>query len=682
MKADRKYYCKIAYRMISTLLLCSMLAGCLPMAEVQAANKELSIETAKSMALSQSMDYQKLQSQLALAKGDYADSIRSIKEKERNQKTFRWSPLLNFKFPEKPDLPEQVEYTYKPLELQSQIDTLNHSLTDCVYGIYEDVALRFTKVYVLQEKIAFNEKRIASYQKTVDRNRARLATGLAKQEDVDAMQKKLDTLNSTLATDMRSIEAEKKKLGDLIGIDVSTSYTFKSPFVSASLDRNIEEELIEYTLEHDDAYYQAKVATSNGLMELDTNYKLMESQYGSKLRIIDSFVNQAKRGEKMNSAAFKLKYEELLKAVDNPWQGHWRILFIKIPKEWIKGSIDGIRYVEDEPYALYESSLEYQSLYVEEQAVKKDLISSVNEYYNNYVSTLNTVRELERQNVQKEQELQKAAALNASGSMTYDEYALVQEEYEDFQMDLLTAKSAHTEIMYSFDRLTCGALSAYFKGEGISMSAAEGGQSYIVEDEGDGVYYYIHSMVENNVFELGLSVPDDFDTSITDYELWIDGTQIGERTEVAKVIRHLALDIENVQRVFIRLYDGDTFVDDCDIDPSIYSEKLTITTYHIETTEDDQIGTYSVTRNSATGMVDLKLTLNADQMATSFSIKTANGVYLLNGKKISVKDKFRYLAALENSIDDLIICLYDESGALLGEATFRSADQTLRKKGE
>ena len=47
--------------------------------------------------------------------------------------------------------------------------------------------------------------------------------------------------------------------------------------------------------------------------------------------------------------------------------------------------------------------------------MKKDLISSVNEYYNNYVSTLNTVRELERQNVQKEQELQKAAALNASG---------------------------------------------------------------------------------------------------------------------------------------------------------------------------------------------------------------------------------------------------------------------------
>lgn len=682
MKEKKKCKYTILYRMVSMLLLCSMLVVYLPTTDVQAANKELSIETAKNMALSQSMDYQKLQSQLALARGDYADSVRSIREKERNQRTFRWSPLLNFKFPEKPDLSEAVEYAYKPLELQSQIDTLNHSIADCVYGIYEEVALCFTKVYVLQEKIAFNEKRIASYQKMVDRNRARLAAGLANQEDVDAMQKKLDTLNSTLTTDMRSMESQKKKLSDHIGIDVSTSYTFKSPFVSASLDRNIEEELIEYTLEHDDAYYQAKVATSNGLMELNTNYQLMKNQYGGKLRIIDSFVNQAKRGEKINSAAFKLKYEELLKAVDEPWQGSWRILFIKIPKEWIKGAIDGIRYVEDEPYALYESSLEYQSLYVEEQSVKKDLISSVNEYYNNYVSTLNTLRELESQNVKKEQELLKAAALNASGSMTYDEYALVQEEYEDLQMDLLTAKSAHTEIMYSFDRLTCGALSAYFKGEGISMSAAEGGQSYIVEDEGGGVYYYIHSMVENNVFELGLSVPDDFDIAITDFELWVDGTQIGERTAVSKVIRHLTLDMENAQKIFIRLYDGDNFVDDCDIDPSVYSDKLTITTYRAEAIEEDRIGSYSITRNSSTGMVDLKLTLDPEQMATHFNIKTADGTYLLNGKKVSVKDKFCYLAALENSINDLIICLYDESGALIEEADFRSTDQTLRKKGE
>lgn len=220
---------------------------------------------------------------------------------------------------------DQMEYTYKPLELQSQIDTLNHSITDCVYGIYEEVGLCFVEVYVLQERIAFNEERILSYETSLAKNKARLAGGLATQSDVDAIEKKLETLNSTLLSDQRSFESAKEKLGGLIGIDVSTSYYFEIPFIDADLDRGIEEELIAYTLEHDDAFYQTRTATSNGLLQLNTNYNLMQQHYGSSnMRIIDSFVAQAKRGEKLDSAAFKLKFEEFLNAVDRPWQGKRR----------------------------------------------------------------------------------------------------------------------------------------------------------------------------------------------------------------------------------------------------------------------------------------------------------------------------------------------------------------------
>ena len=127
------------------------------------------------------------------------------------------------------------------------------------------------------------------------------------------------------------------------------------------------------------------MATSNGLLQLNTNYQLMKNQYGSKMRVIDSFINQAKRGEKLDAAAFKLKYGELLTDVDNPWTGKKRILFIRIPKEWFKGAIDGIRYVEDEPYTLYESAVEYQGLYADEQAMKKELTNSVKDYYANCI---------------------------------------------------------------------------------------------------------------------------------------------------------------------------------------------------------------------------------------------------------------------------------------------------------
>lgn len=670
-------------RRLSVLIVCSLLfTGIFPMhTEAAATDKTLTVSTAKNMALAQSSEYTKQKNKLALAKMQYSQSIKAIKLKEKNQRTFRWSPLLNFKFPEKPNLTDQMEYTYKPLELQSQIDTLNHSITDCVYGIYEKVELCFVEVYVLQERIAFNEERILSYQTSLEKNKARLLSGLATQSDVDAIEKKLENLNSTLLSDKRSFESAKEKLGGMIGIDVSTSYRFQNPFIDAELNRDMEEELIAYTLEHDDAYYQTKTATANGLLQLNTNYDLMQQQYGtSNMRIIDSFVAQAKRGEKLDSAAFKMKFEEFLNAVDRPWQGKKRILFIKIPKEWFKGEIDGIRYVEDEPYVLYESALEYQSLYTDEQSQKKELTDSVKTSYDNYVSTRNSSQALEKEVSKKAEELKRAAILNSTGQMTYEEYEQVQAEYEELQMDSLDAKAAYSQVLYSFDRLTCGAVGAYLKGDSIELSAAEGGQSYVVEDEGAGVYYFIRSMVENNLFEIGLSVPEDFEISISDFELWVDGVQIGERTKTDKTIRHLALDVKDVNRVFIRLYDGENFIDDCEIDASVYSDKLTIKTYRVETTQDLQIGTYTAATNSVTGLWEIKIQLQSDQEAVSYNIKTKNGKYLISEKKIPAGETFRYLAAAEGSLDDLIICLYDEQETLVCEAQFNSSNQTIEKK--
>lgn len=667
-------------RWLSALTVCSLLLGAVPSQQVSAAGKTLTVETAKNMALAQSSRYTELQNKLALAKTQYSQSIKAIKLKEKNQRTFRWSPLLNFKFPEKPDLADQMEYTYKPLELQSEIDNLNHSITDCVYEIYEKAALGFITTYVLQERIAFNEERVSSYQGTLEKNKARLASGLANQADIEAMEKKLETLNSTLASDKRNFEAAKETLGEMIGIDLSTSYHFESPFVDAELDRTMEEELIAYTLEHDDAYYQTKTATANGLLQLNTNYSLMQSQYGSSnMRIIDSFVTQAKQGEKMDTAAFKLKFEEFLNAVDSPWQGKKRILFIKIPKEWFKGAIDGIRYVEDEPYVLYESALEYQALYAEEKAMEKELTSSVKSSFENYISTRNSSLALEEAVAKAAEELERAGILNSTGRMTYEEYEQVREEYEELQMDSLDAKSTYSQVLYSFDRLTCGAISAYLEGESIELSSGEGGQSYVVKDEGEGVYYYIHSLVEDNVFEIGLSIPEDFEISISDYELWVDNVQIGGRTPKDKTIRHLALDMKSVGTAFIRLYDGDTVVDDCSMDPSVYSGKLTIKTYRVVTPEYDLLGSYTVTTGSM-GLAEIRVKVNPEQTAVSYNIRTEDGQYLVNGRKVAVGEVFRYLAAAGNSMEELTLCLYDESGQLICEAQFCSSDQSIRRK--
>lgn len=670
---------KPIFAAMAAVLAVSQILTVLPCIPAYAADKTLTVEAARKMALADNDTYTGLQNKLTLTKVQYDQSVKSLRLKEKNQRTFRWSPLLSFHFPEKPDLADEYSYTYKPLEMQSKIDKLKHQLNDCVYGIYEKVELEFIKVYVLQERISFNEDRVKTYETTTAKNRVRLLLGQANKSDIDAMEKKVKTLNNTLASDKRKYESEKEKLSDLVGVDVSLSYKFASPFADADLSRDQLDQLISAALDQDDSFYQTRTDTANGLLALNINYNLMRNQYGSKMNLIDSFVTQARTGKKLDSAAFKLRYNELLNKVDEPWQGKKKILFVRFPKEWLKGAIDGVRYVEDEPYALYEAAVEYQSLLKEEESARKELTSTVKDYYENYVSARNTSRSLEEDEKSKKAELKKASISNMMGKMTYEEYSAVQEEYEDLQMDKLDAMAAYSEILYSFDRLTCGAISSYIKSSSTSLSQASGGQSYVVEDEGDGVYYYIHSLVSGNLFEFGLSVPDAFEPEITDYELWVDGVQIGNRTPADQSIRHLALDIQNVSRAFVRLYNGDTFVDDCDFDAQTYSGKLSVKSYRVETKTGKTVASYE-TDTTASGLFQLKIKPQAGENIAYFNIKTEDGNYLISDAKIPVGQKFQYLAMAKSSLDSLIISFYDKDQKLLYEGTFNTSDLTIQKK--
>lgn len=664
------------------ILVCSILLGGIYAFSEQmpAAAKSLGLRMAEKLAYANSTQYAQLKRRLALTEIQYEQSVKSIRMKEKNQKTFRWSPLLNFKFPEKPTLADEFEYQYKPLELQSGIDSIRHSLDQCIHTVNENTALQFVSVYKLQVSIDYNEKRLESYQKTLAKNKVRLAAGLATKTDINTMEKKVNTLASTIAADMRSFESAKARLSEWIGMDVTTGYTFESPFTTVELDRTVLKKLISYTLEHDDEFYKTRLETSNGLLEMNTNYRLMLNHFGSgTMSCIDSYIDQARRGEKIDADAFKSAFNEMLERADQPWVGKKKILFIKVPKIWFKGAVDGQRYVEDEPYVLYENALEYQGLVADQKTAQKELESNVTSAYEVYISTKNSYESLLAQNRAQEKELAAARVKNLMGEMEYEDYLSVQEEYEEMQMDTLEAEAAYSEAIYSLDRITCGAVRKYMSGEDISLNTAEGGESYVVEDESEGVYYYIHSLVSDNLFELGITVPDDYEIDITSYELWVDGTQVGERTEADKTLRHLALDLDHTTRVWIRLYNDNTFIDDCEIDPSEYSGLLTIRSYRVEQGEDTLVGSYTGKADAMLGVYDLTFTMEPDELATQFNVRTADGAWLIGEEKQPVGSSFRYLSLTENSLADLVICFYDESGALLYEARLNTEDGTIHK---
>ena len=658
-------------------------ADLVPAPQVEAATKTLDITTAVRTALSNSDEYEEVQNDISLQEIKYQSSVKKLRLKKKRQESFSWSPLLSFKLPEKADISDETSYEYTPLELSSKIEQLDHKKSDTVYSVYEETELLFVTCYQLQEQISYNEDRLESAKTSLKKNKAKLLIGQATQTDIDTIEKKISTIESSLTSDKRNLEANKTKLSDAMGIDLSTGYKFKSPFITAEIDRDDLEDIIDATLDSDDSYYQTCVTTQNALLALNTNYDNMKDQYGGDMSIIDSFINTAKNGGTVKKSAFKKAYNSFLEKIDEPWQGNYKIFwFIQIPKEWLKGEIDGIRYVEDEPYVLFESALEYSNDLKEQNTAKSELTQSVRDSYENYISALNAVESTEKSLAEKKVELKKAKTLNADGKMTFEEYNTVQEDYEQLQLDLISAKADLSTILYSFDRLSCGKVSEYITGDGITLTAASGGSSYVVEeDDQPGIYYYIRQLASSSVFEVGLSISEDYDTDIDSFELYIDDEQVGTKTQIGEVIRHLTFETDGASKVIVRLYSKDTFVDDCEIDPQVYSDRLTITNYHIESDEEVAVASYTAETTSS-GFMKLKITPLEGQAISSFTIKDSDGKYLISSKKTSVNDSFTYLGAAKNSLSQLTVEFYDSTGNLMYQGSFNTSDNTIYKKSE
>lgn len=661
---------KKRYRSIcSILLLLFILTGtCVqkPLYVKATEDKVLTLEMAKKSALANSPKMEKLESELNVKEVSLKQAIKSIKVKKKNMSTFRWSPLLSFKFPEKPDLAEAYEFEFKPIQIQAQIDAVKHKMTDQTLEIYEEISNLYVEIVVLEDQIAFEEARLDALHETLLKNRAKLKLGEATKSDIDTMERSLKTLNDKIASDRRNLTTKLKKLSEKIGMDVTTGYTFVNPMIEAKIERSNLKALTEYTLAHDETYYEVSLDASTSLISLRTNYRLMEGQYGSKMSYISDYVNQAIAGQKLSQKAFKKQYEAFLSAIDKPWQGNIKILFLRIPKEWFKGQISGIRYVEDEPYALYEAALAYQDALLEKQNEEQSLREQVEDSFNNLISMRNAWQSLVEQVEEGKKSLAAEEVLNRLGELTYEEYASSLADYEETQKEMYEALADYSQALYSFDRLTCGGVTALLEGTTADLNAGSGGESYVEEAYADGAYYYIKPIIEQQEFRMGVSIPSDFELEISHFELWCDQIQIGGRTPIGQAIQHLGLSVDQISEAKIRFYNNGQFVDDCIIDPDVYSGPLKIVKdYTIREEQGLEIGSYTVEVHTTTGMISITLLPNPSEEIGYYRIKNQEGAYLLGDALLPIETSLRHLSLVQGSEETLTIEFFDKGQSLL-----------------
>lgn len=673
-------------RIITALVLCALLSErilpclCTDYADrVWAADRVITLSQVQELALANSKDYKKILNKIELQEIKYAAAVKSIAMKKKNKATFRWSPLLSFKFPQQPDFAEAYEWEYKPLQISTTITELKHQLTDAKTASRETAALQYTEAYVCQEKIAFWEKNLARINESLERSKARLLTGEATQNDIDRMEQKAEMLTSNISLQTKTLESAKSSLSTLIKLDITTGYTLEDPFVEADIPRSVLTPLVNYTLENDHGYYETKMETQLLLTSLNTMYSLMHNQYGSKMNGIDPYINQVKNGEDVDSAAFKRAYNDMLTQVDKPWSFSIRIIFWRFTLEWFKGEIDGSRYVEDDPYALYSQALDYADGLIDQKSEEQQLTNSVKTQFENVKTARTAWLDAVKTVDQLEEELNRDTELNRLGSLAYEELSDAQEEYAEAQIEELDQLAAYSKLLYSFDRLTCGGVTEYLQGTDIDMRAAAGGNSFIADELNGKAYYYINSIIEDNMFVFGVSIPEDFSVSLTDYELYVDGTRIGDRTRVTKQIEHLALDLDKVESAKVYLYDGDELAEVCEIDAEVNQAELSIVSGYTLSQKNvvRTVALYQLATDAGDGMTTLFVTPKDSEKISYYRLCDDRGNAVFDEELIPIGESFQYLSLLTGSLPQMRIIFFDASKTELYTGSFETGSASI-----
>jgi len=636
----------------------------------QAALKSLYLSEAKKLAVSKSKEYKSIKVKIITKKANYTDAIARINAKKKKLSTFSWTPLLSFNFPTDPGFTEEFDFIFKPISIQAELTDLKHKLNDQLYSIYEKVTNLYVTLYTLQEKIAFNRKLLEEKKKTLERNENRLLIGLANKSDVDSIKKSIEKLEGQIATDETTFMNKKGNLKDMIGLDVRSGYKFLNPYKTAKIERASLNAITDYTLERSQALFEANSTAQLARVTLDQYYEQMVKKYGGYMNSVSSFVQMAKDGREIDGEALKISFDSLIEKIDEKWNGVIRILFIKIPKLWFKGATAGSRYIEDEPYALYNAILDYEGARLDRDGVIKDVKSEVKEAFENVKSLEKTYRNGNKALSEQAKELEQALIRNRMGQLTFDEYTQLQEDYEAAQITVAADLDSYTQALTSLDRLTCGAITTLLSGGGIDAEETVGGDSYLVAEEAKGVNYYIKVLHESNVFVMGLNIPDDFEVELSKYELWVDNTKIDSKP-VEETIKHLGLVLDGSETVFLRFFDaGEKMLCDCTIDPTQYSGSVDIITgYSVEESGDNdkQLGTYSIEKNTTTGTVTFTFNVNEKlEGAQAYRITTQNGD-VLTGTEKKVGEGMIYLGILQGSESKLNVVVLDKDGKELAK---------------
>ncbi|MBR1629710.1 MAG: hypothetical protein IJ679_10690, partial [Lachnospiraceae bacterium] len=154
-------------------------------AKAKTKDKLLTLAAAKRLAIANSEKIEGLEVQIMTKEASVDSATRSLKERERDMGTFRWSPLLSFKFPTKPNETQAFEFQFKPTQMNNQKKILQHKLKDAEYEISEKVSKTYIDIISADQSLSYSNLRVRKLSDSLEKIKLRREEGsvTAKQEE-------------------------------------------------------------------------------------------------------------------------------------------------------------------------------------------------------------------------------------------------------------------------------------------------------------------------------------------------------------------------------------------------------------------------------------------------------------------------------------------------------------------
>ena len=119
------------------------------------------------------------------------------------------------------------------------------------------------------------------------------------------------------------------------------------------------------------------------------------------------------------------------------------------------------------------------------QDIEKEIRSEVSGSFEAIVTAKTAYEDLAEHGMEQRRDLDRLLVLNKQGKADYEEVSDKRADYQETQMETLGALKDYNDLLYSYDRLTCGAITSYLKGQDLGMDASGSGNSLVGVDEED-----------------------------------------------------------------------------------------------------------------------------------------------------------------------------------------------------